>query len=154
DIITSLTGVYGARHGQPVSNAFGYFPAPGTSTTFDKFASSFQYWTDVVNTATPSADPSFFMLTADGTNAPAPWVPYTRAGCNVGAASIANIELENVGGDVNTAFAANPTLLASLQAEIKANRSQAIADLEGIAIHCAAGDPLCAAANNGVADVL
>src|SRR5215471_11336480 len=54
DIITSLTGVYGARHGQPVANSFGYFPAAGTSTSFDKFASSFQYWTDIVSTTTPS----------------------------------------------------------------------------------------------------
>jgi hypothetical protein len=154
DIITSLTGVYGSRHGQPIGNAFGFFPAPGTSTSFDRFASSFQYWTDIVSTSTPSADPSYFMLTPDGLNAPAPWVPYTRAGCSVGAVSIANIELENVAGDVSAAFASNPTLLASLQAEAKANRSQAIADLEGIAIHCAAGDTLCATANNGVSDLL
>ena len=28
-------------------------------------------------------------------NAPAPWVPYTRAGCDVGGVGLANIELEN-----------------------------------------------------------
>lgn len=81
DIITSLTGVYGERHGMPVSNSFGWFTPPG-SKFFDGFASSFQYWTDIVNAAT---DPNYFMITPDGKNAPAPWVPWTRAGCNVGA---------------------------------------------------------------------
>jgi hypothetical protein len=37
---------------------------------------------------------------------------------------------------------------------VSSNRSQANADLEGIAIHCTAGDPLCASANNGVTDAL
>ena len=43
DIITSITGVYGDRHGIPVANSFGYFPAPGTSTAADLFSSSFTY---------------------------------------------------------------------------------------------------------------
>src|ERR1700726_107270 len=60
DIITSETGVYGARHGQPIANSFGWFTPPG-SKFFDGFASSFQYWTDIVNAKT---DPRFFMLTA------------------------------------------------------------------------------------------
>lgn len=154
DIITSLTGVYPSRHGMPVSNSFGFFSAPGTSTAIDGFASSFQYWTDKISTAANPTDPSFFMVTPDGQNAPAPWVAYTRAGCNVGAVSIANIELENVGGDVSAAFASNPTLAAQLAAEVRSNRAQAIADLEGIAIHCAANDPLCASATGSVADLL
>jgi hypothetical protein len=40
DIITSLTGVYGARHGQPISNSFGWFTLPG-SKFIDGFASRF-----------------------------------------------------------------------------------------------------------------
>jgi hypothetical protein len=56
DIITSLTGVYGARHGQPIANSFGWFPLPGTSKFFDGFSSSFQYWTDNVNT---TEDPNY-----------------------------------------------------------------------------------------------
>jgi hypothetical protein len=147
DIITSLTGVYGAKHGQPVANSFGFFPAPGTSTSLDGFSSSFGYWTDIVNAKT---DPNFLMITANGMNAPAPWVPYTRAGCNVGAASIANIELENVGADINTVFGPN----SPEAAEAKANRTLAVADFEGIAVHCAAGSAVCSAANGGVADPL
>ena len=150
DIITSLTGVYPDRHGMPISNSFGWFTPPG-SKFFDGFASSFQYWTDIVNATT---DPSFFMITPDGKNAPAPWVPWTRAGCNVGAASIANMELENVNGDIKTVFANDPTLLAAALAEAKSNFSQAVADFEGIAVHCAAGNAVCSSANHGEPDVL
>src|ERR1700742_480701 len=56
DILTSLTGVYGDRHGVPIGNSFGYFPLPGTSAAADLFDSSFTYWTDPTNSATPSAD--------------------------------------------------------------------------------------------------
>ena len=147
DILTALTGVYPARHGQAVANSFGFFPLPGTSTFFDGFASSFTYWTDLVN---PKTDPVFSMIDANGNNAPAPWVPYTRAGCNVGAVSIANIELENVTSDVTTVFGAN----SPEAAEAKANRTQAIADFEGIAVHCAAGDAICSSANGGQPDRL
>ena len=150
DIITSETGVYGDRHGMPIANSFGWFNPPG-SKFFDGFASSFQYWTDIVNTTT---DPSFFMITPDGKNAPAPWVPWTRAGCNVGAASIANIELENVNGDIKTVFKNDPALLAAALAEAKSNFGQAVADFEGISIHCASGNALCSDANHGQPDVL
>ena len=146
DIITSLTGVYGDRHGMPVSNSFGWF-VPNS----DGFASSFQYWTNIVNATT---DPSYFMTTADGKNAPAPWVPWTRAGCNVGAVSIANLELENVNGDLKTVFASDPTEQTAALAEAKANFGQAVADFEGIAVHCAAGDAVCSSANHGEPDLL
>src|ERR1700738_2055721 len=83
DILTSLTGVYGDRHGVPVSNTFRYFNPNGTSN----LGVSFAYWTDPIFDPTTSSqtDTKFNMLTADGHNAPAPWVPYTRAGCNVGS---------------------------------------------------------------------
>ncbi len=147
DILTSLTGVYPSNHGQAVANSFGFFPLPGTSTFFDGFASSFTYWTDLVN---PVTDPVYSMITASGSNAPAPWVPFTRAGCNVGAASIANIELENVSSDITTVFGAN----SPEAAEAKANRTKAIADFEGVSVHCAAGDPVCSTANGGQPDLL
>ena len=150
DIITSLTGVYPDKHGQPVANAFGWFTPPG-SAFFDGFAASFQYWTDIVNATT---DPTFFMITKDGKNAPAPWVPWTRAGCNVGAVSIANMELENVAGDLQSVFGSDPSELAAAQAEAKANHNMAVADFEGIAIHCAAGNAVCSTANHGEPDIL
>lgn len=142
DIITSLTGVYGDRHGQPVSNSYGYFTPTG-----DKFESSFTYWTDPVAT---SIDTNYNLLTDTGKNAPAPWVPYTRAGCNFGAVSLADMELENTGTDITTVFGPS-----SQQAnESHANFAQAVADFEGIAIHCANGNSLCSTANGGEPDIL
>jgi hypothetical protein len=146
DIVTSLTGVYPARHGLAVANSYAFFTPP-KSKFFDGFATAFTYWTDQVN---PFTDPSFNLITPEGKNAPAPWVPYTRAGCNVGAVSIANIELENTRGDINTVFGPN----SPEAQEAKANPGQATSDFVGIAVHCAAGDSLCSAQNNGIADVL
>jgi hypothetical protein len=148
DILTSLTGVYGDRHGVPVANSFRYFNPNGTSN----LGVSFAYWTDPLfdpTTSTPT-DTTFNMLTAQGLNAPAPWVPYTRAGCNVGGVATANIELENIATDIPTVFGAN----SPQAAEVKANPNQATADFVGIAVHCAQGDSVCSSANGGVADVL
>jgi hypothetical protein len=156
DIITSITGVYGDRHGGSVGNSFGYFPLPGTSTAADLFDSTFTYWTDPVSTATPSADPLPIMIAADGKNAPAPWVPYTRAGCNFGAVSLANMEFENITNDVFTVFP-DPTSPQNIEAKgatTAALRATATADFEGIAIHCAKGNALCSTANGGGPDAL
>jgi hypothetical protein len=148
DILTSLTGVYGDRHGVPVSNSFRYFNPDGTSNT----GVSFAYWTDPLfdpTTSTPT-DTLPNMLTADGKNAPAPWVPFTRAGCNVGAVATANTILENIATDIPTVFGAGSTQAA----EVAANPGQAFADFVGIGVHCAAGDALCSAANGGEPDLL
>jgi hypothetical protein len=142
DILTSLTGVYGDRHGVPVSNSFRYFNPNGTSN----LGVSFAYWTDPLfdpTTSTPT-DTTFNMLTAEGKNAPAPWVPYTRAGCNFGAVATANTILENIATDIPTVFGAN-----SPEAdEVKANPAQAFADFVGIGLHCAAGNAVCSPAPN------
>jgi hypothetical protein len=148
DILTSLTGVYGDRHGVPVANSFRYFNPDGTSN----LGVSFAYWTDPIfdpTTSTPT-DTKFNMLTADGHNAPAPWVAFTRAGCNVGSVATANTILENIATDIPTVFGAG-----SVQAqEVKNNPGQAFADFVGIGIHCAAGDALCSSANTGEQDLL
>src|SRR3954462_15993550 len=106
-ILSTLTGLYPDRHGQAVSNSYGYFtPALGVG-----FSSTFKYWTDfpdagnpAANPPIPSADPNYNMVNNDppslgGTgavrNAPAPWVPFTRAGWDVGGVGLANIEQEN-----------------------------------------------------------
>ncbi len=144
DILTSLTGVYPNNLGEAVSNSYGYFNPTGTVS----FASSFTYWTDKVG----GTDSNYNLLTATGQNAPAPWVPFTRAGCNVGAVATADLELENVGSDLSTVFSG--TQLTSAQAEASSNYYQAVADFEGIAVHCAAGSSVCSTANGGVSDVL
>src|SRR6516165_2881062 len=139
DILTSLTGVYGDKFGVPIGNSFGLF---NQQTGVASFPSSFTYWTDVLPDGTPE------MLAQSGKNAPAPWVPFTRAGCDVGAFSIANIEFENVTSDINTVFGPN-----SPQAmEAASNPAKAIADFEGIIIHCAQGSKLCA--KNSAPDLL
>ena len=148
DILTSFTGVYPDRHGVPVANSFRYFNPNGTSN----LGVSFAYWTDPIYdpTAKTPTDTTFNMLSADGKNAPAPWVSYTRAGCNFGGVATANMVLENVATDIPTVFGAN-----SPQAqEVQSDRTQAFADFVGIGIHCAAGDALCGAANGGEQDAL
>ncbi len=138
DIVTSLTGVYGDKFGVSIGNSFGLFGQNGVAT----FPSSFTYWTDILADGLPE------MLDKRGKNAPAPWVPFTRAGCDVGAFSIANIEFENVTSDINNVFGPNSTQAM----EAASNHAKAVADFEGILIHCAQGSPLCA--NNSAPDIL
>jgi hypothetical protein len=99
-ILSSLTGLYPDRHGQGVTNSYGYFRPDGSVG----FSSSFKYWTDLTDggnpansPATPSADSNFNMVNGDNgvKNTPAPWVPWARAGCDVGNVSTANAVLEN-----------------------------------------------------------
>ena len=131
DIVTALTGVYGDRSGIPVANSYGFFRPDGSVG----FAGSFLYWTALGGDGKPE------MLNEQGKTAPAPWVPYTRAGCDVGAFSVANIEFETVPGDVITVFGANSP--EGIEANNPAMRDKANADLLGIAVHCAQGSPLC-----------
>lgn len=148
DILTSLTGVYGDRHGIPISNSFRYFNPNGTSNT----GVSFAYWTDPIfdpATSTPT-DTTYNMLAANGQNAPAPWVPYTRAGCNVGSVATANTVLENIATDIPTVFGPN----SPQEAEVQSNPAQATADFVGIGVHCAQTSSMCSAANGGKPDVL
>jgi hypothetical protein len=131
DIVTTLTGVYGDRNGIPVSNSYGVFRPDGSIG----FTSSFLYWTALGGDGKPE------MLNELGKTAPAPWVPYTRAGCDVGGFSVANIEFESVPGDVNTVFGA--TSPEGIEANNPAMKDKAQADFLGVAIHCAQNSPLC-----------
>jgi hypothetical protein len=147
DILTSLTGVYGDRHGVPVSNSFRYFNPDGSSN----LGVSFAYWTSPLFDPTTNAptDTKFNMLTADGKNAPAPWVPFTRAGCNVGSVATANTILENTGIDVPTVFPPDPVTNdpSPEMKEVATNPNQAFADFVGIGVHCAAGNAVCSGPN-------
>ena len=138
DILTALTGVYGNKFGVPIGNNIGLFDANGVAS----FPSSFTYWTDRL------ADGKYEMLDQRGKNAPAPWVPFTRAGCDVGAFSIANIDFENVTTDIDNVF--GPTSPQHHQA--LANHDKAVADFEGIIVHCAQNSPICR--KNGAPDIL
>jgi hypothetical protein len=146
-ILTSLTGVYPDRMGQPVSNSFRYFKTDGTTRT----GVSFAYWTaPLFDPAGSTTDTSPEMINEHGKIAPAPWVPYTRAGCDVGAVATANTVLENTAIDIPTVFGAGS---AEAQ-EVVDNPGQAFADFVGIGVHCGSGSALCDPANNGKPDLL
>jgi hypothetical protein len=140
DIVTTLTGLYGDRFGFTVANSYGFFRPDGSVG----FQSSFLYWTGL------SADGRAQMINEKGKIAPAPWVPFTRAGCDVGGFATANIEFESIPGDVNTVF--GPTSPEGQEAAT--NRTLATADFEGIAIHCAQNSPLCGGSAHAKPDVL
>jgi hypothetical protein len=162
-ILTSLTGMYSDRHGQAVSNSFRYFKADGSTAS----SSSFKYWTDLTDDVNiPPTNPTPVMVNGDsGTpkNTPAPWVPYTRAGCDFGATALANVVLENTGtgpnGDMTKVFG-NPSTersdaITSAGAPAgTALRNKAQTDYVGIAIHCAAGGGICAGNPNARPDLL
>jgi hypothetical protein len=142
DIVTAMTGVYGDRSGIPVANSYGFFNTSGSVG----FTSSFLYWTALGGDGKPQ------MIDELGKTAPAPWVAYTRAGCDVGAFSVANIEFERVPDDVTTFYGAGSAVDLAVRAELAsasaATRQQPTTDYLGIAIHCAIGSKLC---NNSVA---
>ncbi len=148
DLLSVQTGLYGSRHGVPVSNSYRYFNPNGTSNTGVAFA----YWTAPIfdPTTTTPTDTKYNMLGLDDKNTPAPWVPFTRAGCNVGVVATANMVLENNQIDIPTVFGAT----SPENAEAHADPSLATTDFVGIGIHCAQNDPLCSAANHGVSDLL
>jgi hypothetical protein len=151
-ILSSLTGVYPDRHGQTVTNSYVRTTAAGSF----QFPSSFGYWTDPAASGTTIPN----MVGPDGSNVPAPWVAFTRNGCDVGAVASANIVLENTGttatGDVTKVFGTTSPQFAEATASGKAAsgsaaRNLAQTDLVGFAVHCALGSATCAA---GEADVL
>jgi hypothetical protein len=154
-ILSSLTGVYPDRHGQIVSNSNVRYSGTGFA-----FPSSFGYWTDPVTATTTVPN----MVTPTGQNAPAPWVPYTSAGCNFGAVATANTVLENTGtgpsGDMTKVFGVgspqyNEAKSAAALAQtnppdpaIAKAKAQPQADFVGFAVHCAQGATLCANGQN------
>ncbi len=137
DILTTQIGLYSDDTGIFIANSFGVF-SPTSSGENGLFPSSFFYWTDKVSDITPSTDDNTFALTTpSGQNVPAPWVPFTRAGCTVGAFSTANIVLERAPFDVYKVFG-GPTSPQGMETSSNQNN-----DFIGVSIHCALGDPLC-----------
>jgi len=147
-IVSTQTGLYPDRHGLGVSNRYGYFPP----SKIPAFSSAFKYWTDLVDDNTGVND-GFSNMIGDGQKTtPAPWVPFTRAGCDFGAVSLANIELENTGtgqfGDMSEAFGTgsqewNEASASNAAPFGTAARAKALTDFIGIAVHCAQGGGIC-----------
>jgi len=158
DILTTATGLYGDRQGMPISNSYRTFNPNGTTDP----AGSFAYWTDpVFDTARPptpghDTNPSMVYATeppataknppAPTTVTPAPWVPYTRAGCNVGEVATANQELENTAVDLAKVFGPNSPEVAQLNADHTFFKDQETADYVGIGVHCAQDGQFCSSA--------
>jgi len=160
-ILSTLTGVYPDRMGQPVSNSFRYFTPSGSTNT----GVSFAYWTAPLfdpgpfgNTTFPPPTQTDFspeMINENGKIAPAPWVPYTRAGCDVGQVATANTVLENTGIDIPTFF--GPASAEATQAHLDSpgsSATQTFADFVGIGVHCAHGSAICGASANAHSDLL
>src|SRR3989449_982859 len=147
-ILSSLTGVYPDRMGQPVSNSFRYFTPSGSSRT----GVSFAYWTSPLFDPAGAGQTDFTptMINENGAIAPAPWVPFTRAGCDVGAVATANTILENTAIDIPTVFGAS----SPEAAEVASDPGQAFADFVGIGVHCGQDSAICATANHGRPDLL
>ena len=153
DVVTSETGLYGSDQGIPAANEYNYYTSSGSTHT----AGSFAYWTDPIvdyntSTSAPAGDSDYTLINAQGKNPPAPWVPYTRAGCNFGSVAAADTELENTLPDIPLVFGANSA--AAKEAENPELASKAAADYMGLSVHCARGSAMCGSANGGVADLL
>ncbi len=161
DILTTLTGLYGDRHGMPISNSYqAYNDGPNGSFNTTDPAGSFAYWTDPVfdTKSPPSAghdtNPNMVYSpvppataahpVAPDTVTPAPWVPYTRAGCDVGEVATANQELENTAVDIPKVFGAGSPEDQQLNADTDSFKDAETADYVGIGVHCAQGNAFCA----------
>src|SRR3954471_1450204 len=157
-ILSTLTGVYPDRFGVPVSNSFRYFTPSGATRT----GVSFAYWTaPIYDPAGPPFPPpgqtdlSPEMINENGKIAPAPWVPFTRAGCDVGQVATANTVLENTGVDIPTFFGpGSPEAIQAAGDSPGASATQTFADYVGIGVHCAQSSAICGASTHAHADVL
>ena len=164
DSLTVYTGLYGDRHGQPVTNTYNVYNPNGTTDT----ATSFTYWTSpIIDTRTspplpnpvdtaPSMTYSDTVPASGAPNrvTPAPWVPFTRAGCTVGDFSTANMVLENPNVDVPTVFGAGSPEAVQTAADPDRFKDVEVAQYVGEAVHCAQGAAICTNSSRPVTDSL
>jgi hypothetical protein len=155
DILTTYSGLYGDRQGMPISNDYQVYQANGTTDS----AGSFAYWTDPVYDTSPTAtdtNPNMVYSpvppataktpVSPTTTTPAPWVPYTRAGCNVGEIATANVELENTAVDIPKVFGAGSPEDQQLINDPDSFKDPETADYVGLGVHCAKGSAFCSGA--------
>jgi hypothetical protein len=157
DSMTTYTGLYGDRAGMPISNSYLAYNKDGTTDP----ATSFVYWTDpVADTASPpnpghDTNPSMVYspvppatsptpVTPDAIT-PAPWVPWTKAGCNVGEVASANMDLESP-SDIPAVFGPNSPEAQQLAADTDPYKDAETADYIGISVHCARSATFCSTA--------
>ena len=161
-ILSTETGLYPDQFGGGVANTFPYLnpkAKSGTSTT-----SLFTYWTD----KTSSSDPLYTLIhgpasasNPEGINTPAPWVPFTRAGCDFAGVGSANMEFENDTSDIANVYGSGSPQYAfgnwsyntAYDQNFNAGSDLGETDFEGLAIHCSLADSgpggKCSSANGG-----
>ncbi|HLH46869.1 MAG TPA: hypothetical protein VKV25_06900, partial [Acidimicrobiales bacterium] len=151
DMVTSLTGEYPDNQGIPEANSYLYYQPNGQTDE----AGSFAYWRDPVDSYTTRSglgigDHTPNLIDAAGRMAPAPWVPFTRAGCDVGDVAMSNTELENALPDVPLVFGAR-----SQDAKDAENPNYPTeTEYEGLSVHCAQRSAFCARSSRPVPDRL
>jgi hypothetical protein len=154
-IVATETGLYPDRNGLTVTNSYEFFDKLAASGV--GFSSAFKYWSDPTDA---TRDPLPTLVTSGQKNTPAPWVAFTRAGCDFGGVGAADMELENTTSDVTQVFGtgspeAQLGTYSAAQPAGSAGRNLAATDVEGIAVHCSlqssAAGGICA---NGGPDAL
>ena len=97
------------RNGLPVFGASRSFPVATLRRELDRLFGDLERAPSFAAANTPTVP---LMVGPDGKTVPAPWVAFTRAGCNVGGVATANAVLENTGtgatGDITKVFG-NPS---------------------------------------------
>lgn len=147
--LSTQDGVYPDRDGVGVTNSFRYYNGNASQTTSSN--SAFVYWTDRLNLGNNTApnDTSFVLVNENGNNAPAPWVPYTRAGCRVGYFGMNGPVLEST-SEIPKLFPSG----SQAYIDYSDNNADTGANYVGVAVHCPAGDSFCSTANGGISDIL
>jgi hypothetical protein len=175
-ILSTETGLYPNNFGGGVGNSFPYLDPKQTSTRASSSVvpgtnthSLFTYWTDPTSTDDPLLTLIHQPATAaspEGINTPAPWVGFTRAGCDFAGIGAADMELENDTTDLQTVFGANSpqaqfgnwSFNTAFDQHFGAGSDIGTTDFEGLAIHCSRADSVghgvCSPSNGGSPDAL
>ena len=156
DLMTTATGLYGDRQGIPIANSYQSWNPNGTTDP----ATVFTYWNDAIDdtASTPTAghdtNPNLVYSPTPPATAsrpvkpdtitPAPWVPYTEAGCNVGEIGTVDQELENPSPDLAEVFGSGSPEVKQLNADPDPYKDPEVADYIGLGVHCAEGSAFCA----------
>ena len=84
----------------------------------------------------------------EGINTPAPWVPFTRAGCDFAGVGSADMEFENDTSDIANVYGSGSPQYAfgnwsyntAYDQNFNAGSDLGETDFEGLAIHCSLAD--------------
>jgi hypothetical protein len=143
DSLTNYTGLYGDRHGQGLTNTYETYVGPTVTAK-----SSFAYWTGTYGLDAYPNMPYSDVVPAAGSpkTPPAPWAPFTKAGCDVGDVSTANMVLENTNPDLANVFGQSSPEVMQLNADTDSFKDQETNDYVGLGVHCAQSDSFCSTA--------